>query len=336
MASAREAGRAGVTLLPGLVAALALAMAVWAFVMVRRARRVAAAAAARVSGLAEQLRQAQQLAIVGRLAGGVAHDFNNLLTVARTYSDLLIEEMVPSDPRRADLLEIRRATDRAAMLARRLLSVGRTRDFDPRRLDLNETVRALQTMFGRTLPESVTLEARLESGLAPVRGDASLLELVVMNLVLNAIDAMPSGGTLAITTSVCAPISDGSAPAVELTVSDTGMGMDDSTRQHVFEPFFTTKEPGKGTGLGLSTVYAIVEQHGGRIRIESELGRGTTFSLVFPVIADGADSPGDPAAFGELRTAESSASVSAGDVGSRLASRALPAPTPRGLSAPRT
>lgn len=305
------------TVFPWIVAALAIAMAARGFATARRAQRTAAAEAERLAGIAEQLRQAQQLAIVGRLAGGVAHDFNNLLTVARTYCDLLIEEMVPSDPRRADLLEIRRATDRAAMLARRLLSVGRKHDFDPRQLDLNETVRALQAMFGRTVPESVTLVAHLEPGLNPVRGDASLLELVVMNLVLNAIDAMPSGGTLTITTSVCAPISMGGPPAVELTVSDTGMGMDDSTQQHVFEPFFTTKEPGKGTGLGLSTAYAIVEQHGGRIRIQSELGRGTTFSLVFPVIAEGADVPrsGDPA--------------------HRPANRALPVPTPRAPSVPR-
>ncbi len=309
------------TVLPWVVAAIAGAMAVWGLVAARRAQRAEAAQNERLTGIAEQLRQAQQLAIVGRLAGGVAHDFNNLLTVARTYCDLLIEEMAPSDPRRADLLEIRRATDRAAMLARRLLSVGRKHDFDPRHLDLNETVRALQAMFGRTLPEAVTLVARLEPGLRPVRGDASLLELVVMNLVLNAIDAMPSGGTLTITTSVCAPISGAGGPAVELSVSDTGMGMDDATRQHVFEPFFTTKEPGKGTGLGLSTVYAIVEQHGGRIRIESELGRGTTFSLVFPVLAEGADSPGDLMAFG--------------DAAPRTATRELPAPMPRVPSGPR-
>ncbi len=323
------------TVLPWVVAIVALTAAVWALVTARRARRAAAADAERLSGIAEQLRQAQQLAIVGRLAGGVAHDFNNLLTVARTYCDLLIEETAQSDPRLADLMEIRRATDRAAMLARRLLSVGRAHDFDPRQLDLNETVRALQSMFGRTVPESVKLVARLEPGLTPVRGDASLLELVVMNLVLNAIDAMPSGGTLTVATSACAPIGDGSVPAVELTVSDTGTGMDDATRQHVFEPFFTTKEPGKGTGLGLSTVYAIVEQHGGRIRIESELGRGTTFSLVFPVTAEIADSPRDPPPSGDGRAGEPAAPRSSSDAAPRLANRTSVGPTPRVPSAPR-
>lgn len=323
------------TALPWVVAIVAVAAAAWALVTARRAQRAAAADAERLSGIAEQLRQAQQLAIVGRLAGGVAHDFNNLLTVARTYSDLLIEETAQSDPRLADLLEIRRATDRAAMLARRLLSVGRAHDFDPRRLDLNDTVRALQAMFGRTVPESVKLVARLEPGLTPVRGDAGLLELVVMNLVLNAIDAMPSGGTLTITTSVCAPIGEGSIPAVELTVSDTGTGMDDATRQHAFEPFFTTKEPGKGTGLGLSTVYAIVEQHGGRIRIESELGRGTTFSLVFPVVAETSDSPRDPPAIGDARAGGAAAPRSSNEAAPRLVNRAPHVSTPRVPSAPR-
>ncbi|MDQ8165234.1 MAG: ATP-binding protein [Gemmatimonadota bacterium] len=321
--------------LPWIVAMVAVASAAWAFVAARRARRAAVAAEERLSGLAEQLRQAQQLAIVGRLAGGVAHDFNNLLTVARTYCDLLIEETAQSDPRLADLLEIRRATDRAAMLARRLLSAGRAHDFDPRHLDLNETVRALQAMFGRTVPESVRLVARLEPGLTPVRGDAGLLELVVMNLVLNAIDAMPSGGTLTITTSLCAPIGDGSVSAVELTVSDTGTGMDDATQQHVFEPFFTTKEPGKGTGLGLSTVYAIVEQHGGRIRIKSELGRGTTFSLVFPVIAEIADSPRDPPAIGDGRAGGPAALRNSTDSAAPHASRAPHVSMPRVPSAPR-
>ncbi len=323
------------TALPWVVAIVALTASAWALVIARRARRAAAADSERVSGIAEQLRHAQQLAIVGRLAGGVAHDFNNLLTVARTYCDLLIEETALSDPRRADLLEVRRATDRAATLARRLLSVGRMHDFDPRHLDLNETVRALQAMFGRTVPESVLLVARLEPGLTPVRGDASLLELVVMNLVLNAIDAMPSGGTLTITTSACAPIGDGSVPAVELTVSDTGTGMDDATREHVFEPFFTTKEPGKGTGLGLSTVYAIVEQHGGRIRIESELGRGTIFSLIFPVIAEAADSPRDPPVSGAGRAGGPAALRSSSDAAPRFANRAPVVPMPRVPSAPR-
>ncbi len=236
--------------------------------------------------LEEQLRQSQKLEAVGRLAGGVAHDFNNLLTVARTYCDLLLEEMPLGDVRRSDLSEIRNATDRAAVLARRLLAFGRKQVFAPRPIDLNETAHSLYVMFTRTLPESVKLQLQLAGELRPLTADAGQVEQVLMNLVLNAVDAMPDGGTITISTAN-ADLPSGEIRGeqdsfVRLSVSDTGIGMDTATKDHIFEPFFTTKEPGKGTGLGLSTVYGIVEQHGGSIRIESEVGRGTTFHVFLP------------------------------------------------------
>jgi two-component system cell cycle sensor histidine kinase/response regulator CckA len=236
--------------------------------------------------LEEQLRQSQKLEAVGRLAGGVAHDFNNLLTVARTYCDLLLEEMPLGDVRRSDLSEIRNATDRAAVLARRLLAFGRKQVFAPRAIDLNETAHSLYVMFTRTLPESVKLQVQLAGDLRPLTADAGQVEQVLMNLVLNAVDAMPDGGTITIsTTNADLPSGEKRGEQdsfVRLSVQDTGVGMDKETKDHIFEPFFTTKEPGKGTGLGLSTVYGIVEQHGGSIRIESEVGRGTTFHVFLP------------------------------------------------------
>jgi two-component system cell cycle sensor histidine kinase/response regulator CckA len=236
--------------------------------------------------LEEQLRQSQKLEAVGRLAGGVAHDFNNLLTVARTYCDLLLEEMPLGDVRRSDISEIRNATDRAAVLARRLLAFGRKQVFAPRAIDLNETAHSLYVMFTRTLPEHVKLQLQLASELRPLTADGGQIEQVLMNLVLNAVDAMPDGGTVTISTANAdlppteSPSAQGSF--VRLSVQDTGVGMDKETKDHIFEPFFTTKEPGKGTGLGLSTVYGIVEQHGGCIRIESQVGRGTTFHVFLP------------------------------------------------------
>jgi two-component system cell cycle sensor histidine kinase/response regulator CckA len=236
--------------------------------------------------LEEQLRQSQKLEAVGRLAGGVAHDFNNLLTVARTYCDLMLEEMPLGDVRRSDLSEIRNATDRAAVLARRLLAFGRKQVFAPRAIDLNETAHSLYVMFTRTLPEHVKIQLQLASELRPLTADAGQVEQVLMNLVLNAVDAMPDGGTVTISTAN-GDLPSGEFPSgqdsfVRLSVQDTGVGMDKETKDHIFEPFFTTKEPGKGTGLGLSTVYGIVEQHGGSIRIESQIGRGTTFHVFLP------------------------------------------------------
>ncbi len=265
-----------------------------------RARLVAAEEARERMALEEQLRQSQKLEAVGRLAGGVAHDFNNLLTVARTYCDLLIEEIPEGDSKRADLLEIRAATERAGALSRRLLAFGRKQVFAPRVVSLSDVVESLQSMFVRTLPPSVSLRVQLGRELRPIFGDVGQLEQVIMNLVLNAVDAMPDGGTVTIATAPGAPRSTEPAVAherpayVRLTVQDTGTGMAPETRQHAFEPFFTTKGPGKGTGLGLATVYGIVEQHGGSIRIDSDLGIGTTFTIMLPCAPDGAE-PTPPA-----------------------------------------
>lgn len=267
-----------------------------------RANELAAAEVRERIRTQERLQQSQKLEAVGRLAGGIAHDFNNLLTVARTYCDLLIEELPQGDTKRDDLLEIRAATERASALSRRLLAFGRKQVYAPSVMHLGDVVESLESMFVRTLPESITLRVHLARHLPPIVGDAGQLEQVIMNLVLNAVDAMPDGGTITVATapeaspSAGEPADSASGAFVRLTVRDTGTGIDAETQQHVFEPFFTTKEPGKGTGLGLSTVYEIVEQHGGVIRVHSEVGRGTMFTVVLPAAPDGAVVAATPSA----------------------------------------
>ena len=244
--------------------------------------------------LEEQMRQAQKLEAVGRIAGGVAHDFNNLLTVIRSYCDLVLLDMPADGPSREELGEIRSAADRAAALARQLLSFSRKQVVLPRPMILNEIVTSMESMLARVLPAEVAHIVRLDQNLGTIKADSGQVEQVILNLAINAADAMRAGGTLKIVTENT--ILDfehsgqhgGVVPGeyVLLTVSDTGIGMDKSTLSHIFEPFFTTKPVGEGTGLGLSTVYGIVQQSGGHVLVESEPGAGTTFKVYFPRVAE--------------------------------------------------
>jgi PAS domain S-box-containing protein len=238
----------------------------------------------------QQLRQAQKMEAIGRLAGGVAHDFNNLLTAIRGYTHLLLTEAPEGSPMRADLEEIDKAGIRAAGLTAQLLTFSRKQVVQPRVLDINTVVDGMNRLLARLLSENIRVETSLDKNAWSVRIDAGQLEQVVMNLAVNAGDAMPDGGELLLETSnleLREPLthSGGSVPPgsyVQLAVRDTGSGMTPETASHVFEPFFTTKEPGKGTGLGLATVYGIIEQARGFIVIDTAPGRGTKFRLLFP------------------------------------------------------
>jgi two-component system cell cycle sensor histidine kinase/response regulator CckA len=241
--------------------------------------------------LEEQYRQAQKMEAIGQLAGGVAHDFNNLLTAISGYTDLVREDLPPDDPRRQDLDEVQRAADRAAALTRQLLAFGRRQVLQPRVLDVNEIVRGMAKMLHRLIGEDVRLGTKLAGDLPGVRADPGRLEQVIMNLAINARDAMPGGGDLTIETSTVQLSQDYAAsyPDVQpgryvlLAISDSGEGMTEDVRAHVFEPFFTTKSPGRGTGLGLATVYGIMKQTGGHVAVYSEVGRGTTMKVYLPV-----------------------------------------------------
>jgi PAS domain S-box-containing protein len=237
-----------------------------------------------------QLLQAQRMEAVGRLAGGIAHDFNNMLTAVISYSDLLLREFEPGDTRHEDITEISKAAHRAAALTRQLLVFSRQQVVQPWVLDLNESVAELEKMLARLIGADIALTTVLAPDLGRAKADPGQIEQIVMNLVVNARDAMPDGGKLTIeTANVELDESYANAHAfataghyVMLSVSDTGFGMSRATREHIFEPFFTTKEPGKGTGLGLSTVYGIVRQAGGNIWVYSELDVGTTFKIYLP------------------------------------------------------
>jgi two-component system cell cycle sensor histidine kinase/response regulator CckA len=240
--------------------------------------------------LEDQLLQAQKMEAIGRLAGGVAHDFNNILTAIKSYSELLIEDMAAGKGRLEDVQEIREAADRAATLTRQLLAFSRQQMLRPRVLDLNTTVRDLKNMLDRIIGAHIELNTRLAPDLGMLTADPGQIEQILMNLVVNAHDAMPEGGRLDIETAnveldgeyarTHAATSPG--PYVMLAVTDSGQGMSRETQKRIFEPFFTTKENGQGTGLGLSTVYGIVKQSGGSIWVYSEVGRGTTFKIYLP------------------------------------------------------
>jgi two-component system, cell cycle sensor histidine kinase and response regulator CckA len=247
--------------------------------------------------LQAQLLQAQKMEAVGRLAGGVAHDFNNLLTVITGYSEQLVMRLAIHDPLRRKAEAIRGAAERASALTQQLLAFSRRQAHKPRVLDLNNAVVDMARMLRRLIGEDIELVTHLSADRVRVMADPMQLEQVLMNLAVNARDAMPRGGLLTLETE--AVTLDGSTPEghvqmpagdyVLLAVSDTGCGMDEETRKRLFEPFFTTKDPGKGTGLGLSTVYGIVKQSGGFIFVDSEIGKGSVFEIYLPLATEAVD-----------------------------------------------
>jgi nitrogen-specific signal transduction histidine kinase/CheY-like chemotaxis protein len=260
--------------------------------------------------LEDQLRQAQKMEAVGMLAGGVAHDFNNLLTIISGYSQLILNGLPPGDANHYSAEQILKAGERAAALTRQLLAFSRPQVLQPRVLDLNKLVTGLSTLLRRVIGEDVDLQLALRPELGRVSADAGQIEQVLMNLVVNARDAMPKGGTLTIETANVDLDESYSArhmavkpgPYVQIAVSDNGGGMDEVTQARLFEPFFTTKGAGRGTGLGLSTVFGIVKQSGGNLDVYSVPGRGTSVKVYLPRIDQPAvleaESTGRPVATG--------------------------------------
>jgi PAS domain S-box-containing protein len=254
--------------------------------------------------LEERLRLSQKMEAVGRLAGGIAHDFNNLLLVITGHCALLMESLLPGDPIRRDIDEIRKAGERAVSLTRQLLAFSRRQILQPKIINLNNVVTDLEKMLRRLISRDIELLTTLEPALGRVKADPGQIEQVIMNLVINARDAMPDGGTLTIETAnvevdenyARRHVDVKAGSYVMLAVNDTGTGMDAETQTRIFEPFFTTKEPGRGTGLGLATVYGIVQQSNGHIVIESKVEHGTSFRVCLPQVrpAEGPDKVAEP------------------------------------------
>ena len=252
--------------------------------------------------LEENLSQASKMEAVGRLAGGVAHDFNNLLTIIGGYSQMLLDNTSAGDTKRDKLEAILNAANRASILTKQLLAFSRRQMLQPKLVNLNHLVTNLRTMLGRIIGEQIMIETAFDPALGLIKADPHQLEQVVMNLAINARDAMSSGGLLRIETSMTRAVrsTNGEKPTesesrVRLTVSDTGCGMDERVRERIFEPFFTTKGVGKGTGLGLSTAYGIVRQNEGTIQVSSQPGKGTVFELYFPLASEGMSEDAIPA-----------------------------------------
>lgn len=249
--------------------------------------------------LEEQLRQAQKMEAVGVLAGGIAHDFNNLLTAINGYSDLTLKKMATDDPFRKNIVEVKNAGSRAAELTTQLLAFSRKQVLKSAIINLNSVITNIENMLSRIIRESIDLRVVLEPKLGNVRADPGQIEQVIVNLAINARDAMPEGGTLTIETEniylddvyVSQHIGVSPGEYVIMMVTDTGEGMDEAQQSHIFEPFFTTKEVGKGTGLGLATVFGIVKQSSGDILVSSEVGRGTTFRVYLPCIDEAVQKP---------------------------------------------
>jgi PAS domain S-box-containing protein len=260
--------------------------------------------------LEQQLRQSLKMESIGRLAGGIAHDFNNLLTVMINQSDKLLETLDDEDGRRRAAEIIRKSADRAASLTRQLLAFSRMQILSPRLIALNQVVTGMHALLRRLIGEDIRLTMVLDEDLAAVKADRNQIEQVIMNLVVNARDALPGGGEISIRTANVMLDEDAAAalrpmqpgPYVVVAVTDNGHGMDAETRAHIFEPFFTTKEMGKGTGLGLSTVYGIVKQSEGYVWVESEPGAGATFRIYLPRAEGTVEADSGPAAVPGART----------------------------------
>ncbi|HYE98607.1 MAG TPA: response regulator [Planctomycetota bacterium] len=272
-------------------------------VRVRRALHEAAEKERR-RRLEVELRQSQKLDALGRLAGAIAHDFNNLLTAILSYGELALSRLEPHEPARADVQQMHRAGESAVALTRQLLAFSRKSDLALKAVDLNAVVGAMAKLLSRLVGGAVRIEVRLEPNLPAVRADVGGLEQILLNLALNARDAMPSGGRLLLTTSLAQPPGSGksAAPLVLLSAGDEGQGIDAQTLPRIFEPFFTTKPPGRGTGLGLSTVYGLVQAFGGSVAVTSELGRGTTFWVYLPVAEAPPDAPRETVVTPRLHT----------------------------------
>ena len=250
--------------------------------------------------LEDQFRQAQKMEAVGRLAGGIAHDFNNLLMVIGGYTEVLLDQLTPGNPLHAKAEAIQQASDRASTLTRQLLAFSRKQHLELKVIDVNAIVTDMERLLCPLIGEDIELTTSLAPAGVCTRADSGQLEQVIMNLMVNAKDAMPSGGKICIRTS-SVTLDDSHRPEntfikhgpyVMISISDTGQGMDRETQARIFEPFFTTKEKGKGTGLGLSTVYGIIKQSGGYVFVQSELGRGTVFSIYLPRVDEPCDAPG--------------------------------------------